>query len=180
MRRLPRPPATPIPDPDQGDAAAPEPLAPAQSPAAAAALGSLADLPVAGLTRRRIAIVIGALLAAWVIVLFARQVSEASEATARVDAMRAASVRLEAEVSALGAELALIQQEPYFTQAARGYRLGEPDEVPFVLEDDAPTLPPDAPGSALVRLGTGADPATPLESWLRLLFGDPRPAVAGD
>lgn len=180
MPRLSRRPAAPTPDPDQGESTAPEPVAAAQTPAAAAALGSLADLPVAGLTRRRMAILIGALLAAWVIVLFARQVSEASEATARVDAMRAANVRLEDEVSALGAELALIQQQAFVTQAARGYRLGKPKEVPFALEDGAPTLPPDAPGSALVRLGTRADPATPLESWLRLLFGERRQGVAGD
>ena len=64
-------------------------------PAAAAAVGSLSDLPVAGLTRRRIALLIGSLVAAWVIVLFARQVGEASEATARADGMRAANVSLD-------------------------------------------------------------------------------------
>ena len=38
---------------------------------------SLADLPVAGLTRRRIALLLGAMVAAWVIVLFAHQVGQA-------------------------------------------------------------------------------------------------------
>lgn len=176
MRR----PSAPMPEPDAAETAAPEPIVAAQPSAAAAALGSLADLPVAGLTRRRIAILIGALVAAWVIVLFARQVSEASEATARMDAMRTANVRLEGEVSALGAELTLIQQEAYVTQAARGYRLGQPREVPFALEDGAAPLLPDAPGSALVRLGTKTDTPTPLESWARLLFGDPAEDAAGD
>ena len=37
----------------------------------------------------------------------------------------------------------------------------------------------DAPGSALVRLGTRAAEPTPLESWARLLFGDAE-AAAGD
>jgi cell division protein FtsB len=136
-------------------------------------MGTLADLPVAGLTRRRIALLIGALVAAWVIVLFARQVGEASEATARADAMRAANVRLETDVAALEAELALIQRQAYITQAAREYRLGKAREIPFTLADDAPELADDAPGSATVRLGTVADPPTPLESWARLLFGEP-------
>jgi cell division protein FtsB len=142
-------------------------------------MGTLADLPVAGLTRRRMALLIGALVAAWVIVLFARQVGEASEATARADAMRVANVRLETDVSALETELALIQRQAYITQAAREYRLGKAHEVPFVLADDAPALPDDAPGSVTVRLGTRADQPTPLESWARLLFGDAE-AGAGD
>ena len=167
-----RPDATTL-EPGAPESAAPEPVVVAPTPAAASALGSLADLPVAGLTRRRIAILIGALVAAWVIVLFARQVGEASEATARADAMRTANVHIEGEVAALGNELTLIQKQAYIAQAARQYRLGKPKEIPFTLEDDAPALPEDAPGSALVRLGTKTEPPTPLESWGRLLFGDP-------
>jgi cell division protein FtsB len=174
MPRLTRRPDAPNPDPDAPDPAAPEPVVVAQTTVAAGALGSLADLPVAGLTRRRIAILIGALVAAWVIVLFARQVGEASEASARADAMRTANVRLEGEVSALGNELALIQRQAYIGQAARQYRLGKPREIPFALQDDAPALTEDAPGSALLRLGTRTHEPTPLESWGRLLFGDPQ------
>ena len=37
----------------------------------------LAALPIVGITRRRAAIMLGALLAGWIIILFARQVSEA-------------------------------------------------------------------------------------------------------
>ncbi len=175
--RAPRPAETEAPDAAPDDA--PEPVVIAPNPAAAGALGSLADLPVAGLTRRRIGIVIGALVAAWVILLFARQVGEASEATARADAMRASTVQLEGDVTALEAELRLIQKQVYITQAAREFRLGKPDEIPFALAEDAPPLPADAPGSAGVRLGTGADEPTPLESWARLLFGDPVAATPG-
>ncbi len=180
---MPRPrpakdPATPAPEPAPG--AAPEPVVLAPNPAAAGALGSLADLPVAGLTRRRIGILVGALVAAWIILLFARQVGEASEATARADAMRASTASLEGQVNALESELALIQKQAYITQAARQFRLGKPDEIPFALADDAPLLPPDAPGSAGARLGSAADDPTPLESWARLLFGDPAPAATGD
>ena len=144
------------------------------SPAAAGALGSLADLPVAGLTRRRVAILIGALVAAWVIVLFARQVGEASEAMDRANSMQVATGQLEREVEGLESELALIQKQAYIEQAARQYRLGTAAEIPFALADDAPPLAADAPGSATVRLGSDPDTPTPLESWARLLFGDPK------
>jgi hypothetical protein len=158
---------------------APEPGAVAPTPVAAGAMGSLADLPVAGLTRRRIALLIGALVAAWVIVLFARQVGEASEATARADAMRVTNAQLESDVAGLEAELVLIQKQVYVSQAAREYRLGKAREVPFALADDAPVLADDAPGSVLVRLGRRAAEPSPLESWARLLFGAAE-AGAGD
>jgi cell division protein FtsB len=173
---MPRPfrrsqPATP--EPGTPDALAPDPVVVAPTPAAAGALGSLSDLPVAGLTRRRVAILLAALVAAWVIVLFARQVGEASEATARADAMRTANGQLEREVSALEGELALIQKQAYVSQVARQYRLGKAREIPFALADDAPPLAADAPGSALVRLGTEVREPSPLDGWARLLFGEP-------
>jgi cell division protein FtsB len=136
-------------------------------------VASLADLPVAGLTRRRIALLIGALVAAWVIVLFARQVGEASEASGKAAAMRAANQQLESGVTALQHELDLIQRQAYVEQQAREYRLGEAREVPFAIEDGAPTLAADAPGTAGARLGADDEAASPLESWLNLLFGSP-------
>ncbi|HEU0244507.1 MAG TPA: hypothetical protein VFQ75_11410 [Candidatus Limnocylindrales bacterium] len=163
-------------DPDAGADATPQP-----SPAAAAAaLASLSDLPVAGLTRRRIAILIAALVAAWVIVLFARQVGEASEASTRADAMRVQNEAMAANVGALEAELELIQRQAYIEQQAREHRLGAPREIPFILADDAPPLAADAPGTAATRLGAGAGDVTPLDSWLTLLFGaavDPAAAM---
>ncbi len=132
---------------------------------------SLAELPLAGLTRRRVALAIGAVLAAWVIVLFARQVGDASAASARAEAMAEANGALEANVTALEQELALIQRQAYIEQQARTYRLGSPREIPFTLADNAPNLPADAPGSAGVRLGATAERPDPLGSWIRLLFG---------
>jgi cell division protein FtsB len=170
--RLPKP--GPAPDTDgDGDRASTDAVPPPgqPTPAAAAALGTLSDLPVAGLTRRRIALLIGALVAAWVIVLFARQVGEASEASTRAEVMRAANERLEGDVAALERELELIQRQAYVEQQAREYRLGEAREIPFVLDADAPPLAVDAPGTASVRLGAGRQRITPLEAWVDLLFG---------
>jgi cell division protein FtsB len=138
---------------------------------ARSATASLSDLPVAGLTRRRIALLIGALVAAWVIVLFARQVGDASEAASRADAVRAANVALQGRVTALEHELELIQRQAYIVQQARQYRLGTAREIPFAVADDAPSLAPDAPGMASVRLGAVSARRTPLEAWLDLLLG---------
>jgi cell division protein FtsB len=168
MPRSPKRPASDAPVPD----ATPETPAPAPDTGASMPFASLADLPVAGLTRRRMALLLAALVAAWVIVLFARQVSEASEASTRADEMRVHNEALAADVIALEDELALIQRQAYIEQQAREYRLGAPRERPFILADDAPPLASDAPGTAATRLGANLDDETPLESWLDLLFGE--------
>lgn len=171
FRRFARPPEA-DPSDERADEAAPETGAAVPTPAAAAALGTLADLPVAGLTRRRIAFLLGALVAAWVVVLFARQVSEASAAGSRAEELRQSNVALATEVEALERELELIQRQAYIVQQARAYRLGGGREVAFTLEAGAPALAPDAPGMASVRLGAVPDERqTPLEAWLELLFG---------
>ena len=41
----------------------------------------------------------------------------------------------------------------YVAQEARAFRLGSPREVPFTLGQPAPSLGPDAPGSAGARVG---------------------------
>jgi cell division protein FtsB len=171
---MPRSPARKAPTADAQPEAAERPDpggSPTNGPAGAAAVASLSDLPVAGLTRRRIGFLIGALVAAWMLVLFARQVIEASDAASRAEAMRASNGALEADVEALERELDLIQRQTYVQQQAREFRLGRPTEVPFILDDAAPPLGVDAPGSAAARLGAAAEPASPLESWLDLLFG---------
>jgi hypothetical protein len=159
------------PDPETADTTASGRSVGGPTPAAAAALGSLSDLPVAGLTRRRIGLLLAALVAAWVIVLFARQVGEASEAASRADAVRVSNTVLAADVAGLQRELDLIQRQAYVEQQARTYRLGTPQEIPFILADGAPSLGPDAPGSASVRLGAVTERRSPLDAWLDLLFG---------
>jgi hypothetical protein len=112
------------------------------------------------------------LLAAWVLVVFARQVSEAAAASDRADALRGGNERLAAEVAGLEKELDLIRRPEFISHEARKYRLGEGKEIPFQLADDAPPLPEDAPGSASVKLGALPVHRTPLDSWLDVLFGE--------
>ena len=172
LRLMPGPDELPPPDPAEGGAPA-DPTTPSLdgSTSAPAPELDLLALPVTGITRRRLAFLAAAFVSAWIVIVFARQVGEASAATTRADGLRAANEQLEAEVDALARELDLIQRQEYFVQQARGYRLGQPEEIPFTLSPDAPPLGADAPGSAAVRLGAESEPQTPLDSWLSLLFG---------
>ena len=170
---MPGPDELPPPDPADGESthAASTPATPDGSASTHSPELDLLALPVAGITRRRLAFLAAAFVSAWIVIVFARQVGEASAATTRADGLRAANEQLEGEVDALARELDLIQRQEYFVQQARGYRLGQPEEIPFTLSPDAPPLGADAPGSAAVRLGAESEPATPLDSWLSLLFG---------
>jgi len=136
-----------------------------------ALLADLATLPIAGITRRRMAAVLAGVLAAWIVIVFVRQVSEASAATARASDIAGTNVALQAEVAALDRELDLIARQRYIQQQARAYQLGRPKEIAFTLSADAPALADDAPGSAAVRLGAEVRDVLPLDSWLTVLFG---------
>lgn len=157
--------------PDETDAT-PSTGAHGATPAAPAAPAEpdLATLPIVGITRRRMATILGVVLVAWVVLLFARQVSDAAAATGKAEAMIRTNAARQAEVEALDRELARIQQLPFVLQQARGYGLGGTHEIPFSLGAGAPPLPSDAPGSAASRVGA---PTTvrPLDRWLTLLFG---------
>jgi hypothetical protein len=139
-------------------------------PAAGSAEPDLAALPIAGLTQRKVATMLGALVAAWIIILFARQVGDAAAASARADAMIADNAVRKAQVAALDRELARIQQPRFVLLQARAHGLGGHNEVAFTLDPDAPPLPADAPGSAAQRVGAPT-PVSPLDRWLTLLFG---------
>jgi hypothetical protein len=130
----------------------------------------LSALPIAGITQRRIAIVLGALIAAWIVLLFARQVGDASAASSRAEAMIAENAVRHSAIAGLERELDRIQQRRFILQQARAHGLGGHKEIAFTLDPDAPPLPPDAPGSAAQRVGAPIT-ISPLESWLSLLFG---------
>ena len=134
----------------------------------------LSGLPVTAFTRRRMAFVGAGLLASWVLIAFARQVGDASAATARLEGLRAANTQLAGQVAGLQQEYQRIQGDAWVRQQARGYGLGSGHEIPFTLGPGAPALGPDAPGSAAHRLGTRTATTSPLESWLTLLLGPGR------
>ena len=115
--------------------------------------------------------VVAFVLAAWVVIVFARQVSAAAAASTRATDIAAANVAMSHQVAALDRELDLIGRPRYVQQQARGYGLGGSHEIAFTLAPDAPALPADAPGSAAVRLGADHHDASPLDRWLTVLFG---------
>ncbi len=145
------------------------------SPATSAAL-PLEGFGVVGITRRRVAWLLAAIVATWVVIVFARQVGEASTASARAAEIQGQNADLSANVAALRREIDTIQQRPFVLQQARANGLGQPNERPFRLAAGSPPLPPDAPGSAVARLGSVGHHQTPLEAWLTLLFGPEEPA----
>jgi cell division protein FtsB len=134
----------------------------------------LDGLPIAGITRRRLAWIVAAVVSIWIVAIFARQVGQASDATARAERIRDANAELAANVDALTRERDLIQRQAYIAIVARNQGLGEPKERAFTLAADAPRLAADAPGSTAVRLGAAAGRPAPFEVWLDLLFGTGR------
>jgi hypothetical protein len=133
----------------------------------------LATLPIVGITRRRTAILLGVLLAGWVIILFARQVGDASAATGRAEAMIVANTAKRTELAGLELELERIQEQRFIVQQARAFGLGGPKEIAFTLQAGAPPVDANAPGSAGLRVGAHTS-VSPLESWLTALFGPSR------
>jgi hypothetical protein len=132
---------------------------------------ALLGLSVAGLTRRRLAWIAAALVTAWVVIVFGRQVGEASAASARAVRLAAENATAAAEIAALRLELDLVGRPAFVDLAARAERLGTGRERAFTLAPDAPSLPVDAPGSATQALGADVQHRAPLEVWLSLLFG---------
>jgi hypothetical protein len=132
---------------------------------------SLTGIGIAGLTRRRVAWILGLALTAWIVVVFARQVGEASAKADEANVARAANVEMTSTVASLQRELALVQRQEFIEQQAHGLGLGADKDHPFALAPNAPALAANAPGSAAVRLGARSQQESPLESWLSLLFG---------
>jgi hypothetical protein len=134
---------------------------------------SLDGFSLAGITRRRVGLLMVAFLSAWILFVFARQVADTAAKAAEADRARVSNVHVAQNVADLQRELALIQEQAFITQQAHGLGLGTAKDHAFALAADAPALADDAPGSAAVRLGGQAERQTPLESWLSILFGPP-------
>jgi len=156
----------PAPDPAGGTSPETDDVAPDASQRV-----DLTGLSVAGITRRRVGWAAAALVAAWIVVLFARQVGDAQAAANSAVQLAADNAALSDEVDSLQNELELIVRPQYVGLEARAHRFGSPREIPFTLDPSVPAPVDGAPGSASVRLGAGNDRQTPLDSWLSLLFG---------
>jgi hypothetical protein len=156
----------PTADPPAGTTSEPDDAAPD-----AGGRVDLTGLSIAGITRRRVGWATAALVAAWIVVLFARQVGDAQAASNQAVQLASDNAALSDEVSSLQSELDLIVRPQYVGLEARAHRFGSPREIPFTLDPSVAAPVDGAPGSASARLGAATDRQTPLESWLSLLFG---------
>lgn len=131
----------------------------------------LSQLSIAGITRRRVGWVAAGLISVWIVLVFARQASEASAAAARADQIASDNVGLAAEVASLEQELQMIERPEYIALQARAVGIGAENEIAFTLDQSIPEPASDAPGSAALRVGAHEHARSPLDSWLSLLFG---------
>jgi cell division protein FtsB len=122
-------------------------------------------------SRRRIAVIFAGLVCLWMVGVFARQVGEAATAADQAEMTRARNAAVERDIEALQAELKLIQQPAFVNSTARGYLLGTSREIPFTIDQHAPPLPSNAPGSAGVKPAPTPPAGSPLDAWLNTLFG---------
>jgi cell division protein FtsB len=133
-----------------------------------------ASLPMPSLSRRRVVTAAGVLVAALLVLSFARQVGEATAASNRAAELRTANAALRDHVARLQDDLGHVRDQRFIRLEARAFGLGGPREIPFALAAGAPPLAADAPGSAAVRLGAETTPRSPFDAWLEVLFGTAR------
>jgi cell division protein FtsB len=118
-----------------------------------------------GLTRRRVAFILGSVLVLWIVLVFGRAVATSADAAHRVQQLQEANDRAAAQLAAGERELRVIQTPAYLDLQARAEGQGTPDEHVFTLLSPAPSPRPITP------LGSPTQPLapTPLDAWLQLL-----------
>jgi cell division protein FtsB len=122
----------------------------------------------AGAERRTLGALLGIVVTVWLVVIFGRALADSNALDQRAAQEEATNAALRAQVAAGRAEIAFIQTDTFLQFEARSYGMGQPRERAFALEPGAPAPRPITP------LGSGDEAAasrTPLEDWLRLLFG---------
>ena len=137
-------------------------------PGAVRATAAEAALPGLGVSRRHLAVVAGAVIAVWILFVFARAVSDAASITSQEAHLRAQNAALQGQIAARQNELTTIQSPAFVALEGRAYGYGAADEQVFALRPGAPLPPHIAP------LGTDATAnarQTPFDAWLELLFG---------
>ena len=130
--------------------------------------GPLGRMPVAGFSRRSLAIAVGVVVVAWIVFVFARAVADSAASSDRADVLRRQTAAAAIRLAAAEHELEIIQSPDYLALQARAYGYGRSGERAFALEPGGP------PPRTITPMG--AEPgssghSTPLDDWLDLLFG---------
>lgn len=119
--------------------------------------------------RTQLAVLVAVVVGIWLVYVFGSSLSQLNQAKDRESAAGGETTALANQLEAAERELALVQTNAFQALQARSYGLGAPGEIVFSLEQGAPSAPPIIP---LGGTTTSSEAQTPLESWLRLLFGD--------
>jgi hypothetical protein len=118
--------------------------------------------------RRQVALLVGALVVLWIVVVVARAVSASAAARDRTDALRVENASLAAQYAARQRELLTVQSGAFVRLEARAYGMGAPGERTFALRPGSPSPQP-------IRLlgseTTSTPPGAPIDAWMTLLFG---------
>lgn len=124
--------------------------------------------PGIGPGRSYMVVALMVIVAIWVVFMFGRALTQLNEATQRAAVVQNETVALQGRLEQAQRELELVQTDAFLSLQARGYGLGEPGERAFGLAPGAPAPPQIVPLGGETAATTGR---TPLEAWLRLLFG---------
>ncbi len=124
------------------------------------------------LRRMHFVLIAIALVAVWLVFVFARAMGDVDRATARQNGVAAEAAALQARLDADHRELALVQTDAFQRLQARAYGMGAPGEVVFTLPQDAPAPAPITPLGGGASSATSATQASPLDAWLKLIFGN--------
>ncbi|HWH37356.1 MAG TPA: hypothetical protein VNT28_06220 [Candidatus Limnocylindrales bacterium] len=118
--------------------------------------------------RLPLGVLVGVVIAAWIVISFGRTLATLNETDERLADIRAETAALEMRIRQGEAEMELAQTPAFQRMLARAYGMGSPGERAFALESGAPPPP------AVVPLGAPAtsSSAAPLDAWLEILFGD--------
>lgn len=119
--------------------------------------------------RSHVAAALLAIVAVWLVVVFAGTLGELDRATQRRAAALSESTALQQRLDADRRELALVQTDAFQAMMARAYGMGAPGEQAFSLQTDV-SPPPIVPLGRATE--TPPEQLTPLDAWLELLFGD--------
>ncbi len=115
-------------------------------------------------------LIVIAIVAVWLVFVFARSMGDVDRATARQHSVAAEAAALQVRLDADHREQLLVQTDAFQAIQARAYGVGAAGEIVFALPQDAASPPPITPlGATTVKDDAAAE--SPLDAWLRILFG---------
>jgi hypothetical protein len=124
------------------------------------------------LRRVHLALIALAIAGVWLVFVFAKALGDVDHATAIHQGIAAETETLQARLDADRREQEIVQTDAFQRMQARAYGMGTTGEIVFTLSLDAPSAPPIAPLGASAARVAGDAGSSPLDAWLKILFGN--------